>query len=122
MEILQENISFLQEEVLAKNNIIKSLMETQTVALKAITNLKEKLQDQQELPNITYKQQIQQHHQGHQNNQQRFQKNLKPEQNHHCQFQNQRQKERQLQKERDQAQKDGKQQQQQQQKLQHQTQ
>ena len=56
MEILQENISFLQEEVLAKNNIIKSLMETQTVALKAITNLKEKLQDQHELPNITYKQ------------------------------------------------------------------
>ena len=121
MEILQENISFLQEEVLAKNNIIKSLMETQTVALKAITNLKEKLQDQHELPNITYKQQIQQH-QGQQNNQQRFQKNLKPEQNHYCQFQNQRQKEQQLQKEQDQAQKDGKQQQQEQQKLQHQTQ
>ena len=77
MEILQENISFVQEEVfLAKNNIIKSMMETQTVALKAITNLKEKPQDQHELPNITYQQQIQQEHQGHQQNQQKIQKNL----------------------------------------------
>ena len=42
MEILQENICFLQKELLAKNNLIKSLMETQTVALEAITNLKEK--------------------------------------------------------------------------------
>ena len=92
MEILQESISFVQEEVfLAKNNIIKSMMETQTVALKAITNLKEKPQDQHELPNITYQQQIQQEHQGHQQNQQKIQKNLKPEQNHHHQFQNQRQ-------------------------------
>ena len=119
MEIPQESISFVQEEVfLAKNNIIKSMMETQTVALKAITNLKEKPQDQHELPNITYQQQIQQEHQGHQQNQQKIQKNLKPEQNHHHQFQNQRQQ--QLQKKQDQPQKNGKQQQQQQQ-LQHQT-
>ena len=75
MEILQENISFVQEEVfLAKNNIIKSMMETQTVALKAITNRKEKPQDQHELPNITYQQQIQQEHQGHQQNQQKHTK------------------------------------------------
>ena len=44
IEILQENIRFLQKELLAKNNLIKSLMETQTVALEAITSLKEKPQ------------------------------------------------------------------------------
>ena len=65
-------------------------METQTVSLEAIANLKEKSQDQKELPNINYKQQIQEHHQGHQFNQQKFLKNLKQEQNHHRQFQNQR--------------------------------
>ena len=59
---------------MAKNDIIKSLMETQTVSLEAITNLKEEPQDQQEIPNVTYKQQIQQHHQGHQDNQQKFKK------------------------------------------------
>ena len=61
IEILQENIRFLQKELLAKNDLIKSLMETQTVALEAITNLKGKPQAQQELSNITYKQQIQHH-------------------------------------------------------------
>ena len=45
-------------------------METQTVALEAITNLKEKPQDQRDLSIVTYKQQTQQH-QGHQNNQQK---------------------------------------------------
>ena len=74
----------------AKNNLIKSLMETQTVALEAITNLKEKPQDQRELSNVTYKQQIQQYHQGHQNNQQKFLKNTKQQQNHRRHFQNQR--------------------------------
>ena len=54
-----------------KNKILKSLMETHTVALEAITDLKEK-----ELPNVTYKQQIQQHHQGHQNNFQKVHKIL----------------------------------------------
>ena len=68
IEILQENIRFLQKELLAKNDLIKSLMETQTVALEAITNLKEKPQDQRELSNVTYQQQIQQHHQGHHKN------------------------------------------------------
>ena len=38
-------------------------METQIFSLEAITKLKEKLQDQRELPNVTYKQQIQKHHQ-----------------------------------------------------------
>ena len=42
IEILEENIRFLQKELLAKNNLIKSLTEAQTVALEAITNLKEK--------------------------------------------------------------------------------
>ena len=32
-------------------------MKTQTLALEDITNLKQKPQDQQELPNVTYKQQ-----------------------------------------------------------------
>ena len=54
-------------------------METQTVALEAITNLKEKPQDQRELSNVTYKQQ----------------------QNHHCHFQNQKQQQH-VQKEREQ--------------------
>ena len=121
IEILQENICFLQKELLAKNDLIKSLMETQTVVLlEAIPNLKEKQQDQQNLSNVTYRQQIHQHYQGHQNNQQKFLKNTKQQQNHHRQFQNQRQQH-QLQKEREQQQQDGKQQQQHQQKLQHQT-
>ena len=119
IEILQENIRFLQKELLAKNDLIKSLMETQTVALEAITNLKEKPQDQRELSNVTYKQQTLQHHQDHQNNQQKFLKNNKQQQNHHRHLQNQRHQQ-QLQKEREQQQ-DGKQQQQHQQKLQHQT-
>ena len=119
IKILQENIRFLQKELLAKNDLIKSLMETQTVALEAITNLKEKPQDQRELSNVTYKQQTLQHHQDHQNNQQKFLKNNKQQQNHHRHFQNQRHQQ-QLQKEREQQQ-DGKQQQQHQQKLQHQT-
>ena len=119
IEILQQNIRFLQKELLAKNDLIKSLMETQTVALEAITNLKEKPQDQRELSNVTYKQQTLQHHQDHQNNQQKFLKNNKQQQNHHRHLQNQRHQQ-QLQKEREQQQ-DGKQQQQHQQKLQHQT-
>ena len=36
-----------------------------SVALEVITNLKENSQVQQELSNVTYKQQIQQHLQGH---------------------------------------------------------
>ena len=68
IEILQENVRFLQKELLAKNDLIKYLMETQIVALEAVTNFKKDPQDQQELSNVTYKQQIQQHHQGHQNN------------------------------------------------------
>ena len=119
IEILQENIRFPQKELLAKNDLIKSLMETQTVALEAITNLKEKPQDQRELSNVTYKQQTQQHHQGHQNNQQKFLKNKKQQQNYHRYFQNQRHQQ-QPQKQREQQQ-DGKQQQQHQQKLQFQT-
>ena len=119
IEILQQNIRFLQKELLAKNDLIKSLMETQTVALEAITNLKEKPQDQRELSNVTYKQQTLQHHQDHQNNQQKFLKNNKQQQNHDHHFQNQRHQQ-QLQKERERQ--DGKQQQQHQQKLQHQTQ
>ena len=59
MEIRQGNIRFLQKELLAKNDLIKSLIEIQTVALVAINKLKEKPQDQQELRNVTYKQQIQ---------------------------------------------------------------
>ena len=77
IEILQENIRLLQKELLAKNDLIKSLMEIQTVALETITNLKEKPQAQQEFSNIIYKQQIQQHHQGHQNNHQKFLKSTK---------------------------------------------
>ena len=46
IEILQEKTRFLQKELLAKNDLTKSLMETQTVALEAITNLKVKPQDQ----------------------------------------------------------------------------
>ena len=56
IEILKENIRFLQKELLPKNDLIKSLMETQTVVLESISNLKEKPQDQQELSNVTYKQ------------------------------------------------------------------
>ena len=111
IKILQENICFLQKEPLAKNNLVKFLMETQTVTLEAITNFKEKPQDQQELSNVTYKQQIQQHHQVHQNNEQKFLKNTKQQQNHYLRFQNKRQQQ-QLQKEREQQQRDGKQQQQ----------
>ena len=33
IKILQENIRFLQKELLAKNDLIKSLMETQTIAI-----------------------------------------------------------------------------------------
>ena len=69
-----------------------NLMETQTVTLEAITNLKEKPQAQQELSNITYKRQIQQHHQDHQNNHQKntkFLQNTKQQHNHHHQFLNQ---------------------------------
>ena len=51
-------------------------METQTIALNVITN-QEKPKDQQELSNITYKQQVQQHHQGHLNYQQKFLRNIK---------------------------------------------
>ena len=40
IEVLHENICFLQKELLAKDDLIKSLMETQTVALEAITNFK----------------------------------------------------------------------------------
>ena len=43
IEILQENVRFLQKKLLAKNDLIKSLMETQAVALEAITNLKQKI-------------------------------------------------------------------------------
>ena len=91
IEIFQENIRFLLKELLAKNDLIKSLMQTQAVALMAITNLTEKSQAQQELSNITYKQQIQQHHQGHQTSHQKFLKNTKQQQNHYHQFLNQRQ-------------------------------
>ena len=56
IEILKENIHFLQKELSAKNDLIKSLMETQTVVLESISNLKEKPQDQQELSIVTYKQ------------------------------------------------------------------
>ena len=98
IEILQENIHFLQKELLAKNDLIKSLMETQTIALEAITNLEEKPQDQRELLNVTHKQQTRQHYQGHQNNQQKFLRNNKQQQNHHHHFQNQRHQQ-QLQKE-----------------------
>ena len=37
MEILRENIRFLQKELLPKNYVIKFLMETQTVELEVIT-------------------------------------------------------------------------------------
>ena len=40
IEILQENIRFLPKELLAKNGLIKSLMETETVALEAMATLK----------------------------------------------------------------------------------
>ena len=70
-------IHFLQKELSVKTYIIKSLMETQTATLKVRSNLREKPQDQQELSNVTYKQQFQQHHQGYQNNRQKFRKNLK---------------------------------------------
>ena len=73
----------LQKELLTKNDLIKSLLETQAVALEVISNVKEKPKDQQELPNVTNKQQIQQYHRSHQNNQQKFLKNLKQRQNHH---------------------------------------
>ena len=39
IEILQENIRFLQKELLAKNDLIKPLMETRSAAFEAITNL-----------------------------------------------------------------------------------
>ena len=84
MEILQESIRFLQKNLLAKSDITKSLTKTQRLMLR-LTNLKEKPKDQQELPNVTSKQQIQQHHQGHQNNQQKFQTSLKQQHNHHRQ-------------------------------------
>ena len=89
IEILQQNIRFLQKELLAKNDLIKSLTETETVALEAVTDLKEKPQDQRELSNVTYKQQSLQH-QDHQNDQQKFLKNSKQQQNHHHHLQNQR--------------------------------
>ena len=51
MELFQENNCFLQKELLTKNDIIKSMMETQTVALEAVVNLDEKPRDQQGLAN-----------------------------------------------------------------------
>ena len=39
IKILQENIRFLQKELLAKNDLIKPLMETRSAAFEAITNL-----------------------------------------------------------------------------------
>ena len=86
IEILLENIRFLQKEHLSKNELIKSLMETQKIALEA-----------------------REHHQDHQNNHQKFLKNNKQQQNQHRHSQNQRHQQ-QLQKEREQQQ-DGKQQQ-----------
>ena len=40
IEILQENIRFLQKELLAKNGLIKPLMENQAIALDAMTKKK----------------------------------------------------------------------------------
>ena len=42
MELLQENTCFLQKELLAKNDIIKSMIETQKVGLETVVNLDEK--------------------------------------------------------------------------------
>ena len=70
METLHEIICFLQKELLAKNDLLKFPMKTWTLVLKAITNVKEKSQDQQKLSSLINKQQIQQHHQCPQNNHQ----------------------------------------------------
>ena len=39
-ENLKENLSFLQKELLAKDEFIKSLLETQTAILNSLSNLK----------------------------------------------------------------------------------
>lgn len=59
METLHEIICFLQKEPLAKNDLLKFPMKTWTLVLKAITNVKEKSQDQQKLSSLINKQQIQ---------------------------------------------------------------
>ena len=41
-ENLKENLSFLQKELLAKDEFIKSLLETQTAILNSLSNLKSK--------------------------------------------------------------------------------
>ena len=43
-DALHKNIAFLQNELIEKNKTIKSLMETQTVVLDLMTNLRQQLE------------------------------------------------------------------------------
>ena len=76
LESLQDNISFLQKELLMKNEIIKSLTETQTVVLGTISTLQRKLtanknsSDAPETPSNTANTTLATHYQYHQQQQQ----------------------------------------------------
>ena len=43
LEILQENINFLQKELTSKNEIIKTLIKTQTSILESVSYQKQKI-------------------------------------------------------------------------------
>ena len=102
LESLQDNISFLRKELLIKNEIIKSLTETQTVVLDTISTSQrmltgnKKSSDAPETPNNTtlvthQQQQQQQQQQQYQQQQQHQQQHMQQHQHehHHQQQQNQ---------------------------------
>ena len=92
LESLQDNISFLQKELFMKNEIIKSLTETQTVVLDTISTSQRMLtanknsSDAPETPSNTTNTTLATHHQ-HQQQQQQQQ----PQQQHQQQQQKQQQ-------------------------------
>ena len=78
LESLQDNISFLQKELLMKNEIIKSLTETQTVMLDTISTSQRTLTANKnssgapETPSNTANTTLATHHQSHQQQQQQL--------------------------------------------------
>ena len=80
IESLKEAVerTLWKKELLAKNNIIKSLLKTQEVALETLMNCKKTSKININSQNIPFKQQIQQYHKGFQNNQQKVSKKPYP--------------------------------------------
>ena len=98
LESLQDNVSFLQKELLMKNKIIKTLTETQTVVLDTISTSQRILTANEnssgatETPSNTTNTTLATHHQ-HQQQQQQQQ----PQHQHQQQKQNQQQQQQQQQ-------------------------